>query len=314
VPKRSTIALLLAGGIFLWGCSKTADTHPATRIFGSPPVIQSVDLSKAPGTGVAVCDYAPVLKGFLCENGVDPAATFPNFPQILITANYSESKFQIKVTDPDSTAAQTDILLVTASYLQNSTPPQTEVSLVIFDDGSQNQFTITQGGVLLEDCPMPPNTCVPPVGCGKKTYTLTSNDLVAGDGIYTRGFAIISNGSVIMTSPVGVTPNSPDYARNCVANVKHQFPAIVDLPLNTQIPFKIEAVDKEGNLTTWPTKPTSDFSRTSFSCASNPPGDDCVCCQLLSNNPSVECKGKQGLVGAPGSGFEAGLCIAIYGS
>jgi hypothetical protein len=313
VPKRSTIALLLAGGIFLWGCSKTADTHPATRLFGSPPVIQSVDLSKAAGTGVAVCDYAPVLQGIFCENGIDPA-TFPNFPQILITANYSESKFDIKVTDPDSTPAQSDVLLVTASYLNNNTPPQTEVSLVIFDDGSQNKFTVTQAGNVLEDCPVPPATCVPPIGCGKKTYTLTSNDLVAGDGIYTRGFAIISNGAILMTSPPGITPNTLAYAQNCIANVKKQYPAIVDLPLNSEIPFKIEAVDREGNLTTWPTKPTSTFTRTTFSCASSVAGDDCSCCQLLSNNPSSECRGKQGLVGVAGSGFEAGLCIAIYGS
>jgi hypothetical protein len=132
LPKRIPIALLLAGGICLSGCSKTQDTAPATRVFGSPPVIESVNLASGGTTGQAICDYGPVIKNAFCADGEQFAEPFP---AILVTVNYTEATFSVKVSDPESTASNSDILLVSASYQTTKDSTPTEVSLVMLDDG-----------------------------------------------------------------------------------------------------------------------------------------------------------------------------------
>jgi hypothetical protein len=292
---------LTAGGIFLWGCTKTQDTAPETRIFGSPPTINSVALN-AGGLGTAVCDYGPTLEGYLCPS-VDPSE-FPNgFPAVTISVRYTEATFSVSVSDPQSTPAASDILLVSASYKTTAGSKPTEISLVILDDGSSNSFIYKQSGTMPEDCSE--GACL----CKGADYSLTSNDKVANDNIFTRGFAVISS-SIALTAPTGFPVGNTDVARNCIANANKQFPAFVDLGLGGTKPFKVEAVDKEGNLTLWPTQPTITLTQTNFTCSSaDVPGgaSSCACCILLTTDPT-KCHGLPGLVG---NDFPNGICNDI---
>src|SRR5262245_39193787 len=151
--RRLTLIATIAAGLLAGAsCSKTEDTSPETRLFGSPPEIQSVTLSQAGGLGTAQCDYKKVIEGFLCMNGF-AISDFDPIPPILIDVNYSELQFNVTVTDPDSVpGGQTDVLLVSASYQrsnQGGTPVET--SLVILDDGGSNSFNYSQQGIEIQE-------------------------------------------------------------------------------------------------------------------------------------------------------------------
>lgn len=311
--RFTLVAAVAAGLLFGTSCSKTEDTSPETRLFGDPPVIQNVTLNQGGALGQAVCDYTKVLEGFLCMGGIPLDQIQAPMPTITITVGYSELQFQIQVTDPNTPAGgPTDILLVSASYQrsnQGGTPVET--SLVILDDGGTNNFNYAQQGIEIQEActDQPPDTVCPgtSVSCSSATYTLTSNDTAANDATFTRGFALISN-TFNLTAPAGVTLGSKaSLALNCVARDKKQFPAFADVALGQPVSFKIEAVDRAGNLATWPAHPTGTFSQTTLACT----GDDCACCFLLSSQPGADCADRPGLLGVPGSGFENGLCVDL---
>lgn len=311
--RFTLVAIVAAGLLFGTSCSKTEDTSPETRLFGEPPVIQNVSLTQGGGLGQATCDYTKVLEGFLCMGGVPLDQIEPPIPTITISVGYSELQFQVQVTDPNSVAGgQSDILLVSASYQrsnQGGTPVET--SLVILDDGGTNNFNYSQQGIeIQEGCTDQPNDSVCPgrsVSCASAVYTLTSNDGVANDTTFTRGFALISN-TFNLTAPTGISLGSKaSLALNCVARDKGQYPAFADVALGQGVSFKIEAVDRAGNLATWPAQPQASFTQTNFSCT----GDECACCFLLSSQPGADCADRPGLRGVPGSGFENGLCVDL---
>lgn len=310
--RLTLVAIVATGLLFGTSCSKTEDTAPETRLFGNPPEIQGVTLSQAGGLGTAECNYTKVLEGFLCVNGI-PLSGFDPIAPITIDVNYSELQFNVAVTDPDSVqGGQSDILLVSASYQrsnQGGTPVET--SLVILDDGGSNSFNYSQQGIeIQEGCVDDPSgsVCGPPsVSCSSATYALTSNDTNSGDGTFTRGFALISNTFNLVT-PTGISLGSKaSLALNCIAKDKQQFPAFADVPLGQPVNFKIEAVDRAGNLAVWPTQPQGLFSQTNLSCS----GDDCGCCILLSSVLDQDCKGRAGLAGP---GHPSGLCIELFGN
>jgi hypothetical protein len=309
--RLTLVATIAAGLLFGASCSKTEDTAPETRLFGNPPEIQSVTLSQSGGLGSAQCDYTKVLEGFLCMNGI-ALSDFDPIPPITVAVNYSELQFNVVVTDPDSVAGgQSDILLVSASYQrsnQGGTPVET--SLVILDDGGSNSFNYSQQGIEIQEGCVdadPGTVCGDPsVSCSSATYTLSSNDTTSGDGTFTRGFALISN-TFNLTQPTGITLGSKSsLALNCVANDKSQFPAFADVALGQPVSFKIEAVDRAGNLAVWPSQPQGTFNQTSLSCT----GDDCGCCILLSSVLDQECRGRAGLTGP---GYPQGFCIGVFG-
>jgi len=312
--RRSTLVAIIATGLlFGASCSKTEDTAPETRLFGEPPNIQNVTLSQNPSLGQAECDYSKVLEGFLCMGGIPLNQLQTPFPTIIVTVTYSELQFNVQVSDPNSVpGGQSDILLVSASYQrsnQGGTPVET--SIVILDDGGTNAFNYSQQGIeIQENCTDDPSGSVcgaPSVSCASATYTLTSNDTTANDGTFTRGFALISN-TFNLTAPTGVTLGSKSsLALNCVAHDKQQFPAFTDVTVGQPVSFKIEAVDRAGNLATWPNQPQGTFNQTNVACN----GDECACCFLLSSLPGAECVDRPGLLGTPGSGFENGLCVDL---
>lgn len=293
-------------------CSKTEDTAPERRIFGSPPSIEDVTVTSIPSSP-AVCDWTPEMKHVMtCDFGFDPALLPNPFPTITVTSTYNEVMFNVKATDPESTPSQTDILLVTASYITNSGGQPQEVSLVVLDDGSANQFDFQQKADFYgEDCVADPMTCA---DCNVKTYELTSNDVTAGDGMYTRGFAFKS------TSGGGVPggARAEHLLEDCLVEKKKQAPAETSNLGGAPVAFKIEAIDRSGNIATWPVKPEVSISPSSLTCT----GDDCACCILLSSNvlspaspthpnPVTGCLGLSGLEGQPGSDYSCGLCKAL---
>lgn len=297
---RQAQAIVLAFGLMAFaGCSKTQDTAPETRIFGSPPIIQSVDVTT--GLGTASCDITPLVQIFLCSVGLHPNQySFAPSPTVDIDISYSETIVQARIVDPEDTPTTSDILLATTSYQPPPAPHQTpeEISLLMFDDGQANKFPYKQ--IVPGDLVTDPNTG----DCGGTagTYDLTADDQVAGDHVFTRGFAFVAPG-------VGVSARALDLLSDCVAKVNHQFPSIGSDIIGKSFALKIEAVDHEGNLTAWPLQPAVTPSPSTFSCVGQ--NDQCACCLMTSSDPISECRGLPGVnITDPGNilGIVGPLC------
>jgi hypothetical protein len=289
------------------GCSKTQDTAPEQRIFGSPPVINSVSMTS--DRNVAHCDITNVVLGKLCNGGIPISDIAFSSPTIEVDVGYHQLFFNVGVTDPESTDAASDILLVTVSY---QTPPDTgaveEHSLILLDDGSAMGFPFSSGGNP-EACNIsqPNNICQ----CFAAEYTLNSNDVAPSDDIFTRGFGWVGVGGNVPDSVEGQA-----LVNNCLARDKHQAPASTDKVLNRTITFKVEATDREGNITEWPARPEATIGPPDFACI----GDACACCLMTSSNPFGGppevggCKGLPGIIATgPNAGWAigAGLCQAL---
>jgi len=337
VGRRFKAAGLLCLAASAFACSKTEDTAPERRIFGSPPSIENVQVIDIPASN-AVCDWSESVKHIMtCDFGLDPAYIPSPFPTVTVTTTYNEVIFQVQVTDPESTPSQTDVLLVTASYITSQGGQPQEVSLVVLDDGGANEFDFLQKADFYgENCTvLDPNTCndfivdtvnqrqgcredlTGPMGvpdgepdvsrtdtccctwCTQKTYKLDTNDAAMGDGLYTRGFAfkLLSGGGV----PAGA--RAAGLVDDCLVSQKRQAPAESTNLAGAPVAFKIEAIDRSGNIATWPVSPEVTIQPTSLSCA----GDACACCLLTTASFST-CRGLPGLMGQPGSGYENGVC------
>jgi len=297
------LSLAVAGTLT---CSKTQDTAPERRIFGDPPTIQSVDPVFLVPDAQAVCDFTPVMFGFFCSFGysdvevqtgtgwtIIPDAdgkpqivhsdTPTTEPGIFIDGEYTELTFKVQVTDPNSTPGNTNILLVSSSYVT----PQSliEVSLVLFNDGSEANFPIRQASIIPEDCAS--QTCP----CEYVNYDIKSGDVDKTDDVYTRKFLIINQ-------------TAPNFLRDCIMkslNVVGTYAAP-----HSRFEFKIEAVDRQGNLSVWPNNLIADTGSGRFACE----GDSCGCCMLhyQSNLTELEsCRGEPGMISP--SSFPNGFCI-----
>jgi hypothetical protein len=282
---RQAPATVLALGLMAFaGCSKTQDTAPETRIFGSKPIIQNVDVQT--GLGSASCDITPLVQVFLCSVGLRPNQyNFTPSATVDIDITYSETIVKAQIADPEDTPTTSDILLATTSYQPPPAPHQVpeEISLLMFDDGQANKFPYKQ--IVPGDLVTDPNTGE----CGgtSGTYDLTADDAVAGDHVFTRGFAFVA-------PTTGVSARALDLLSDCVAKVNHQFPTIASDFIGKSFVLKIEAVDHEGNLASWPLNPTVTPSLSSFSCVGQ--NDLCACCLMTSNDPGSECRGLAGVV------------------
>ena len=282
-------------------CSKTEDTAPERRIFGSPPSISSVEIVNIPASPVT-CDWTLPSLDALCdllpELGLDPAFLPDPIPTITLTLTYDEVTFNIRATDPESTPAQSDILLVTSSYVTSSGGQPQELSLAIFDDGGKNHFQFLQKTSFYEeDCTGDGLTC--PV-CAQKRYELDSNDAMEGDGLFTRGFSFVD------TSGGGVRGGTRalELLQDCLVSQKRQAPQFTSNLGGKPVSFKVEAIDRSGNIATWPVKPEITVQPATMTCS----GDECLCCILQDANVLTACRQLPGLNGPPGSGYEVGFC------
>ena len=292
--RRILLAILIAMGLLpVAGCSKTQDTHPETKIFGEPPVIESARID--PNTGSALCDFTDAFNFGLSHN---LSANVQVAGPVVIGGTYTELTMEVKVSDPDPppAGAKTDILLVSASFVPNPTiTDKQELTLVLFDDGNALKFNTTQTGIVDEDCSNTNGvvTCV-----NNSRIKLSSSDTLASDGIYTRRFALLN-----------LNTQGPGAAmfKDCVATKNGQAP-FTSVP-GVQLSFRIDAVDREGNLTTDPTRLPITTTASAFSCS----GDDCLCCYLRLGvgdvtSPDGQCRGLQGLYGPD---YPDGFCNSV---
>jgi hypothetical protein len=307
-------ALLLSLAVAAsFSCSKTQDTAPERRIFGEPPIIQSVDPDYFAQEAPALCDFSDVVFALFCQNGildVEPQTGFgwtvlfddssvpptriikketveSTIPGILITGVYSELNFKASVVDPNSTPASNNVLLVSSSYVAPSSVSET--SLVLFDDGSDTNFKLEQESLVAEDCDIdiPNGTCT----CTNAVYDIQSGDAVKDDGTWTRRFVLIN-------------PNVSGFLNDCIMRSRHVF-GIPAAP-GTAFNFKIEAVDRQGNLTVWPTTLPAVTGDSRFACT----GDSCGCCLLHAFSQQAdlpECKGEPGMISP--SQYPNGFCV-----
>lgn len=289
------------------GCSKTEDTAPESRVFGSPPVIESV------AAGIQVrsiqCDGAQFVLQFWCGFELPPSA-FAQPPTVTLDITYSEAILNIAVSDPESTPALSDVLLVSASFLSSIQGIPEETSLVVLDDGAlPPKLPFPQKADFSQVCPDP---MCSPQSCSPATYEVTSNDATAMDGTYTRRVAFILQGA-------GVPPgNGFNLLQDCLSSQEEVAPVVSANIVGAPVEFTIEATDRSGNITAWPQRPSLTVQPSSLTCS----GDQCGCCFLFNPNPDGTydpanpygpggCRGASGLPGATGSGFENGLCNAI---
>jgi hypothetical protein len=273
--------------------------HPASpQPSFRPPMIAKVTLSAGPSEGHAVCDVTAFFKGFLCAGGIPPSSVAA-FPGLALDVVYTSARIEAKVLDSDSRPDQSDILLVDAEY-QRSTGTGCDV-LVLRDDGGSVAASFPQTASTAEACDDDPDCPV----CTGAVYSVRSNDKNAGDNTYTVEHAFLSD-TIELDQPSGVTLGAQSgLAADCVAAANAQPPSMGMRAVGDPIQFKIETVDRAGNLVTWPDEPSIDLQQTHLSCS----GDACACCLMLSANPAAECAGRPGLAGVPGSGFEQGLCF-----
>jgi len=311
-------AILPVIGLAVLSCSKTQDTAPERRLFGDPPTIRSVSFEhtddngfQVPGFGTQTfikCNFTEILLKQVCEfgfaglvpqagggwtyNGTTGKGSIgdnpTNDPGIFIQGTYGEAIFQVSVTDPNSTTAQNNLLLVGASYQ----PPdeKTETTLVLFDDGGIIKFKNAQAsGPPGEDCSIKTDgTCV----CAGAMWDVTSGDITPKDDMWSRKIAFVNS----QTHP---------FLKDCIMRDRNETLS-VPTPPNTTLTFRIEAVDRQGNLTTWPTKMVgvTDPNFGKFACN----GDPCGCCFLWTQSPADPLCNH--LPGMTGPFFPEGMCNA----
>jgi hypothetical protein len=252
------------------------------RIFGSPPTIEGVSFEANPQQAIR-CDFANVVEGYLCDLGLPGIKADPG---VFIDGTFTHVRFEARVTDPDSTPAQSNVLLTSASFINPDT--QMETTLVLFDDGSFNVFPRLQKGNLPEDCTDEGfGVCT----CNPKTYGVRSGDSLANDTVFTRDLAFLDRSFV----PSGLL-------QDCILQQYRDVP--IDFVTGSTLEFRVEAVDRQGNLAAWPSRTSVTVGAGSYSCN----GDECGCCLLTSGDPTTECKGKPGMISVD---FPSGICISL---
>jgi hypothetical protein len=252
-------------------------------IFGFPPVIQSASVLWNPQQLVE-CDFTTIVETYLCTQGF--AGAHAESP-ILVGGSFTHVSLQARVTDPDSTPGQTDVLLVSASFVNPNS--QIESTLVLFDDGSVSSFPFQQRSSFPEDCTGDEfGSCV----CGPKRWSLVSKDAVPLDELYTREVALVDRN----------TP-SAGLLQDCIMAQFREPPIVLDA--GATLDFRIEAVDRQGNLATWPSRPAVTVGGGAFSCS----GDECGCCLLTSSTPALDCQGKPGM---PTAELPEGVCLSVF--
>jgi hypothetical protein len=293
--------------------AETNETNNSLFVYvpvGTPPTIESVDaLAQAEE---AVCDETMVLQGLLCTNGITTDLIAAPFPTESVTVRYTEATLRAKVTDPDSTPTENDILDVTV--LPNPPPPNQphrlpRSLLQLLDDGGAGA-TFSQSGERPEDCTVDPEAGV--CDCRPAAYSISSQDAVAGDDVYTRVLSLVWLVPPPPQIPGTPLPSAEALLFDCIARSRGLLNLRVEVTGGV-LPWEFDVRDKGGNIVRWPQNPQVGVEPTTLTCE----GDACGCCLLLSDNPSASpanggCAGVPGLVGIPGSGFESGYCVTFF--
>lgn len=241
-------------------------------------MIQSVNPSFVVTDARAECDFTGVAYGLFCGLGgftdvqlqagtgwtlvEDPVQhkqvvvhsdTPTSTPGVFLNGDYTKFTFEVQAVDPNSTPGNNNILLVSSSYVAPES--KNETTLVLFDDGSENNFPILQRSGIFEDCAADP--CL----CTQASYKITSGDHDKDNNLYTREFIVLNQ-------------TAPDFLTDCIMRELNVV-GTTSKPHSTY-EFKIEAVDRQGNLAVWPTKLVAETGDGRFACD----GDSCACCMM----------------------------------
>lgn len=254
VRARVLLAATAAGLVLFAGCSKSEDQAANRQLFGSPPQIEQAVLNSVETQQVSTaCDFTDMLVKRFCSE----FTTVEPLGPIVFSGTYTLARFTVKVTDQEGVG---DVLFVGASYSKPDS--DTESTLVLFDDGSANRFP--QGQALAdgfgEDCGIDMDTGL--CYCRSKVYEVTSSDPTAGDGTFTRAMAFFGS-------------QTPAPLIDCVMKNQQNVGQFIEAGSN--LSFRIDAVDKAGNLDTWDTNLEMQVQPSTATCT----GDPCGCCLLL---------------------------------
>jgi hypothetical protein len=250
--------------------------------YGPPPEMRSVSTQLF--ADQIQCDVTETFVAQLCTLGFP--GLVPTAP-IVIESTYDMLVLSADVTDRDSTAGHNDIAEVRVEFAPLVNPAN--VSQVLLpDDGSSTfelvrQKAITWGG---KDCRYDP--VIGLCECRLAHYPTYSGDSSSGDGRYTLEMGLFG----------GATPRE---AIDCFLVARSRAP-FERLPRDAPVEVRLSAVDRQGNVTTWPEPFELTIGGGSHTCS----GDECGCCLVL--NPDFiyqDCSGKPGL---PLPGFPQGLC------
>lgn len=213
-------------------------------------------------------------------------------PAVVISGSYTQVIFEAEVDDPDTKRdeegriTENNILLVASSFVLPA--DKSEVTLVLFDDGGTNVFPQPDKAPsgIPADCRIDENGHCK---CDGKIFQVTSNDGTKDDLLYTRAFAIANN-------------STSGWLQNCIMQEKRQ--ALSNLQPGSRLSFRIDAVDKQGNLDTWEQTPEIIVDVDKFECM----GDACGCCLIRSNDPGRDCKDLTGMIA---TNAPNGLCVDL---
>ena len=269
--------------LFSDGSTATIDApgfvEPPPRV--SPPRIESAR-AEVREDG-AVCDMTAVVERGLCASaGIIGVTAEP--PGILLEVLFTRLDLEARVTDPNSTPSQNDVLAVGATLgLQ-------DILFIMRDDGSTPPFLFLQTDTQwLQDCSSEPTPDPPGCACTPATRPVTSNDVTAGDDLYTSRMALIN-------------PTTPPIAVDCIIEQTQQIPRT--MAAGTLLTPTIHAVDRHGNLAMHDAPPVVTGSDR-VGCI----GDPCGCCLLLSPSPTLPAPvGCGGLAGMTSADLPQGLC------
>ena len=81
--------------------------------------------------------------------------------------------------------------------------------------------------------------------------------------------------------------------KDCLALTKGQI--VLNVESGESFDFRLDVVDRAGNITTWPTPLPAIAQKSTFTCS----GDECLCC-LLVNPVASNCSGLAGFAGLCG--------------
>ncbi|MBI1951984.1 MAG: hypothetical protein HYS34_11565 [Acidobacteria bacterium] len=304
---KTLFALLPLAALATLSCSKTQDTAPERRIFGDPPTIQTVEQNFFDPAFHVSCDFSEIVVGQVCElsgeakiivepqpgpgwvRGRKPGLGSVVNPEagVFVEGTYGEATMRVTVTDPNSTSAQNNILLVSASFIKPDS--KNEDSIVMFDDGAENHFMFPQRvSTPGESCTGVNDPTEATCKCVGTSYPLDSGDTNKNDDEFTRRLAFHK-------------PTANPYLLDCIQRDRHA--TLILASTGTTFTFKIEAVDRQGNLSTWPQSLPLTTGDDSFDCT----GDPCGCCVLQFGGLDSACNGLEGMTSP--DVFPDGLCV-----
>jgi hypothetical protein len=245
---------------------------PCGSSYAHAPVITTADTLGS--TASVQCDFTAAWNyALLNDFGFDARVT-PG--PLMIGGAFTEVTTTALVTDADSLPGTSDILLVSADYVES--PGGATGALTLGDAGPVRPDSFAQQAGIREACAGAPM----PSLCVTAFYSIGPDDGTAADDQYTRRTAFVN-----LAMPGQGAPFLSDcIARDRGIEVRLAAPGRL-------LTFTTRAVDLAGNITIWPANPVVTVGTSTFACS----GDDCMCCWLQHGVLDGPCAGLAGIVG-----------------